>query len=67
MEEADVEEGGGAVGGRNEPGKDQAGDEAGAVDGVGQDADAKIGDGEDDDDAEKTSHLKVSGVRPKLR
>ena len=36
VEEADIQEDGGAVTGRDEEGEDEAGDEAGAVDGVGE-------------------------------
>ena len=43
-------------GGANQA-ENEAGEEAGAVDGIGEDADAQVGDGEDDDEADEDEPL----------
>jgi len=51
VQEANVEQDGGAVARRHEVRKNQSGDKAREVYGVGQDTHAEIGDGQDDNDA----------------
>jgi hypothetical protein len=61
MERANIEEHGGAVVRRDEEREDQAGQEPGEIDGVGQNADAQVGNGENDDQADKEQPLEGCG------
>ena len=57
MEQTDVKKRGGAVARRYEEGEDDAREEAGKIYGVGEDADAQVGDGQDDDEADEEEPL----------